>query len=88
MEKQELTSAIIKYNRQTNEAIGTIQHYLKKIEDYRPSFAEQRQIIARLDMSKRVLTAAINNLENLRPRIYMIEDNEAVSRKQKKGQKK
>lgn len=84
MEKQELSSAIVDYNRKTNEAIGAIQQSLKNIEGFRATFANQRLLIARLDMAKRTLIAAANNLENLRPRIFMIEDNEPVTNRANK----
>lgn len=79
MEKQELSSAIVDYNRKTSEAIGAIQQSLKNIEEFRATFANQRLLLARLDMAKRTLIAAANNLESLRPRIFMIEDKDSVT---------
>lgn len=87
MERQELTSAIIKYNRQVNEAVSSIQRSLKNLEEFRYSFADQRQLIARLDMTKRTLVAAANNLESLRPRIFMIEHDDAPLKKNKQNVK-
>ena len=80
MGKQDLSSAIVSYNRKTSEAIGAIQRSLKDLEEFRSTFADQRMLIARLDMAKRTLIAAANNLENLRPRIFMIEENEPPKR--------
>ena len=80
MEKQDLSSAIVSYNRKTSVAIGAIQRSLKDIEEFRSTFADQRMLIARLDLAKRTLIAAANNLENLRPRIFMIEETEPPKR--------
>ena len=71
---EELKNEIIRYNRSTNNAINAIVTAIDDLSSYEAAFDGQRDLIARLNMARRVLNAAIGQLNILRPKITMIKE--------------
>jgi hypothetical protein len=76
--KEEIIQSVKKYDKTLDEIENLIRDSIKKIDTYKESFNEQRILMSRLYLSEKILSAAISHLENLRPRISMIEDNEEI----------
>ena len=70
----ELKSEVLRYNRSTNSAINALAVALDDLSAYESAFDGQRDLLARLNMAKRVLNAAIGQLNILRPKISMIQE--------------
>ena len=94
--KEEVTQIIKQYDKTLDEIEDNIRKSIKKLDDYKESFQDQQLLGSRLHLSQKILAAAIAHLENLRPRVFMIEDPEEalkakmqiLSKKSFKGVKK
>ena len=74
--KEEVTQIIKQYDKTLDEIEDNIRKSIKKLDDYKESFQDQQLLGSRLHLSQKILAAAISHLENLRPRVFMIEDPE------------
>lgn len=81
-EKEKLTKSVMECNKKINEAAFIMRDSAKNLGPFLEEFRHQRNLLSRVEMAIQIITAATNHLENLRPRIFMIEDQDEI-RKQK-----
>lgn len=74
MEKEKIAAAVVRFNRRISESVAELERAIRDVEAFREPFAEQRNLLARVELVKRIFTAAINHAEQLRPKMYLIED--------------
>lgn len=80
--KEKIAASIVRFNRRLSESIENIERTISDLEQYKEPFAEQRNLLVRIELLKRIFKAAINHAENLRPRHYMIEEPQEEFEKQ------
>lgn len=82
--KEEVEQIIKQYDKTLDEIELKIKSSIKQLDDYKEAFQDQHLLGSRLHLSQKILAAAIAHLENLRPRVFMIEDPEkALTEKMK-----
>ena len=72
-----LTVGVLHCNRLATEAMDTIDRLISRYREYLDAFSGQRGLQSRVGMAMRTLKGAANQLDSLRPRIYMIEQTES-----------
>ena len=85
--KEKIAASIVRFNRRLSESIENIERTISDLEQYKEPFAEQRNLLVRIELLKRIFKAAINHAENLRPRHYMIEEPQEEFEKQREARK-
>ena len=85
--KEKIAASIVRFNRRLSESIENIERTISDLEQYKEPFADQRNLLVRIELLKRIFTAAINHAENLPPRHYMIEESPEEFEKQREARK-
>ena len=85
--KEKIAASIVRFNRRLSESIENIERTISDLEQYKEPFAEQRNLLVRIELLKRIFKAAVNHAENLRPRHYMIEESPEEFEKQREARK-
>lgn len=85
--KEKIAASIVRFNRRLSESIENIERTISDLEQYKEPFADQRNLLVRIELLKRILKAAVNHAENLRPRHYMIEESPEEFEKQREARK-
>ena len=62
------------YNRKTNEVINALRTFARQLETFKTEFDGQQSLQIRVDAAQRILAAACNRMDALRPRLYMVEE--------------
>lgn len=85
--KEKIAASIVRFNRRLTESIESIEKTINDLEQYKGPFADQRNLLVRIELLKRIFKAAINHAENLRPRHYMIEESQEEFEKRREARK-
>lgn len=74
MTNEENRANVARYNRKISEVMGKLLTMRGELLAFSEVFREQHSIESRIDAHARILSAAAANLDNMRPMIYMLEE--------------
>lgn len=89
--REETAVVVTRYNKILNTTIEMMESQLKKLEEFKVPFQEQKNLKGRLEMAKKIILSAGGQLDSTRPRIFMImetEDDIIAANKKKDEERK
>ncbi len=83
--REKIAASIIRFNRRISESIDSLERTIRDMDGYRGEFADQHTLLTRIELLQRVYRAAVNHSEYLRPRLYMIEEQDTPPPGKRRG---